>query len=151
VRIEELVNYFRYDYPQPEGDAPFSVTVDAAECPWRAGHRLVRIGLQGRQIDRAARPAGNLVFLVDVSGSMQAPNKLPLVKQALAMLVEELTENDRVAIVTYAGNAGLVLPPTSGDQKQAILAAIDRLTVAPGSRSLTSRRGSTSSQAAPTV
>ena len=128
VRIEELVNYFRYDYPQPEGDAPFSVTVDAAECPWRAGHRLVRIGLQGRQIDRAARPAGNLVFLVDVSGSMQAPNKLPLVKQALAMLVEELTENDRVAIVTYAGNAGLVLPPTSGDQKQAILAAIDRLT-----------------------
>ena len=128
VRIEELVNYFRYDYPRPEGDAPFSVTVDAAECPWRAGHRLVRIGLQGRQIDRAARPAGNLVFLVDVSGSMQAPNKLPLVKQALAMLVEELTENDRVAIVTYAGNAGLVLPPTSGDQKQAILAAIDRLT-----------------------
>jgi Ca-activated chloride channel homolog len=128
VRIEELVNYFRYDYPQPEGDAPFSVTVDAAECPWRAGHRLVRIGLQGWQIDCAARPAGNLVFLVDVSGSMQAPNKLPLVKQALAMLVEELTENDRVAIVTYAGNAGLVLPPTSGDQKQAILAAIDRLT-----------------------
>jgi Ca-activated chloride channel family protein len=128
VRIEELINYFRYDYPQPEGDAPFSVTVDAAECPWRAGHRLVRIGLQGRQIDRAARPAGNLVFLVDVSGSMQAPSKLPLVKQALAMLVEELTENDRVAIVTYAGNAGLLLPPTSGDQKQAILAAIDRLT-----------------------
>jgi Ca-activated chloride channel family protein len=127
VRIEELVNYFRYDYPQPEGDAPFSVTVDAAECPWKAGHRLVRIGLQGRQIDRGARPAGNLVFLVDVSGSMNAPNKLPLVKQALAMLVEELTENDRVSIVTYAGNAGLVLPPTTGDQKQEILAAIESL------------------------
>jgi Ca-activated chloride channel homolog len=128
VRIEELVNYFRYDYPQPQGDVPFSVTVDAAECPWRPGHRLVRIGLQGRDIDRGARPAGNLVFLVDVSGSMQAANKLALVKQALAMLVEQLTESDRVSIVTYAGNTGLALPPTTGDQKQAILAAIDRLT-----------------------
>jgi Ca-activated chloride channel family protein len=127
VRIEELVNYFRYAYPQPQGDEPFSVTVDAAECPWKAGHRLVRIGLQGRDIDRTARPAGNLVFLVDVSGSMQAPNKLALVKQALTMLVEELTENDRVSIVTYAGNAGLVLSPTTGDQKQRILAAIDSL------------------------
>ena len=128
VRIEELVNYFRYDYPQPDDDVPFAVTVDAAECPWRAGHRLVRIGLQGKDIDRGARPAGNLVFLVDVSGSMQAANKLPLVKQALAMLVEELTENDRVSIVTYAGNAGLVLPPTTGDQKKNILAAIESLT-----------------------
>ena len=128
VRIEELVNYFRYDYPQPDGDKPFSVTVEAAECPWNAGRRLVRIGLQGRDIDRGERPAGNLVFLVDVSGSMNAPNKLPLVKQALAMLVEELSENDRVAIVTYAGNAGLVLPPTTGDQKETILAAIESLT-----------------------
>ena len=128
VRIEELVNYFRYDYPQPDGDKPFSVTVDAAECPWNAGRRLVRIGLQGRDIDRGERPAGNLVFLVDVSGSMNAPNKLPLVKQALAMLVEELSENDRVAIVTYAGNAGLVLPPTTGDQKETIRAAIESLT-----------------------
>ena len=128
VRIEELVNYFRYDYPQPDGDKPFSVTVDAAECPWNAGRRLVRIGLQGRDIDRGERPAGNLVFLVDVSGSMNAPNKLPLVKQALAMLVEELSKNDRVAIVTYAGNAGLVLPPTTGDQKETIRAAIESLT-----------------------
>jgi Ca-activated chloride channel homolog len=127
VRIEELVNYFRYDYPQPQGDVPFSVTVDAAGCPWKPGHRLVRIGLQGRDIDRGARPVGNLVFLVDVSGSMQAANKLALVKQALAMLVEELTENDRVSIVTYAGNAGLALPPTTGDQKQAICAAIEAL------------------------
>jgi Ca-activated chloride channel homolog len=127
VRIEELVNYFRYDYPQPGGDAAFSVTVDAAECPWNRGHRLVRIGLQGRAVDRDARPAGNLVFLVDVSGSMQAANKLPLVQQALAMLVEELSENDRVSIVAYAGNAGLVLPPTTGDQKQTIRAAIDSL------------------------
>jgi Ca-activated chloride channel family protein len=127
VRIEELVNYFRYDYPQPEGDVPFSVSVDAAECPWKAGHRLVRIGLEGRDIDRRERPAGNLVFLVDVSGSMQDANKLPLVKQALAMLVEELSENDRVAIVTYAGNAGLALPPTTSDQKEKILAAIGAL------------------------
>jgi Ca-activated chloride channel family protein len=127
VRIEELVNYFRYDFPQPRGDAPFSVTVDAAECPWKPGHRLVRIGLKGRDIDQAARPAGNLVFLVDVSGSMQPPNKLPLVKQALTMLVEELTENDRVSIVTYAGKAGLVLPPTTGDQKQRILEAVGAL------------------------
>jgi len=127
VRIEELVNYFSYAYPQPEGDVPFSVTVDAAECPWKPGHRLVRIGIQGRDIDRQARPAGNLVFLVDVSGSMQAANKLALVKQALAMLVEELTGNDRVSIVTYAGNAGLALPPTTGDQKQRIRAAIEAL------------------------
>lgn len=127
VRIEELVNYFRYEYPQPEGDVPFSVMVDAAECPWNRGRRLVRIGLQGRAVDRDARPAGNLVFLIDVSGSMQAANKLPLVQQALSMLVEELSENDRVSIVTYAGNAGLVLPPTTGDQKQVIRAAIESL------------------------
>jgi secreted protein with Ig-like and vWFA domain len=127
VRIEELVNYFRYDYPQPKGDEPFSVTVDAAACPWREGHRLVRVGLQGRDVARDARPAGNLVFLVDVSGSMDEPDKLPLVQRALLMLVDELTENDRVAIVTYAGNAGLVLPSTSGDQKQKIRGAIEAL------------------------
>jgi Ca-activated chloride channel family protein len=127
VRIEEMVNYFRYDYPQPFGDRPFSVTLEAAECPWHSGRRLVRIGLEGRDIDRRERPAGNLVFLIDVSGSMAAANKLPLVKQALAMLVEELTENDSVAIVTYAGDAGVKLPATSGDQKGNILAAIESL------------------------
>jgi len=127
VRIEELVNYFRYASPRPEGDDPFSVTAEAAECPWRPGHRLVRIGLEGRDVARDARPAGNLVFLVDVSGSMGDPDKLPLVKQALLMLVDELTENDRVAIVTYAGDAGLKLPPTSGDQKATIRAAIESL------------------------
>ncbi len=127
VRIEELVNYFRYDYPQPKETEPFSVTLEAAGCPWRPGHRLVRIGLQGRDVNRDTRPAGNLVFLVDVSGSMNQPNKLPLVKQALTMLVEELSENDHVAIVTYAGNAGLVLPSTSGDQKERIRAAIGGL------------------------
>ena len=127
VRIEEMVNYFRYDAPQPAGDRPFSVTLEAAECPWHSGRRLVRIGLEGRDIDRRERPAGNLVFLIDVSGSMAAANKLPLVKQALAMLVEELTENDSVAIVTYAGDAGVKLPATSGDQKEKILAAIESL------------------------
>ncbi len=127
VRIEELVNYFRYDLPEPAGDTPFSVTVQAAGCPWAEGRRLVRVAVQGRTIDRRSRPAGNLVFLVDVSGSMRDADKLPLVKQALAMLVEELGEDDRVAIVTYAGEAGLVLPPTGGEQKGRILAAIDRL------------------------
>ncbi|PHY00256.1 MAG: hypothetical protein CK530_11190 [Planctomycetaceae bacterium] len=127
VRIEELVNYFPYDYPQPTGDAPFSVTMETAACPWRSGNLLLKVGLKGRQIDRRERPAGNLVFLIDVSGSMAENNKLPLVKQALGMLVEELTENDRVSIVTYAGDAGLKLPSTSGDQKQQILAAINGL------------------------
>jgi len=128
VRIEELVNYFRYDLPQPGGDAPFSVTVEATGCPWAAGRRLVRVALQGRTVDRRARPAGNIVFLVDVSGSMRDADKLPLVQRALAMLVEELGEDDRVAIVTYAGDAGLVLPPTGGERKERILAAIDSLT-----------------------
>jgi Ca-activated chloride channel family protein len=124
VRIEELVNYFRYDDPPPQGDDPFSVAIESAASPWHEGRLIVRIGLKGRDIDRGRRPAGNIVFLIDVSGSMQEPDKLPLVKQAVAMLVEELTENDRVSIVTYAGDAGLVLPPTTGDQKQRILAAI---------------------------
>ena len=128
VRIEEFVNYFRYAYPRPSGDDPFAVALEAADCPWRPGHRLVRIGIAGRDIDRAQRPAGNLVFLVDVSGSMGAPDKLPLVKQALAMLVEELAENDTVSIVTYAGDAGLKLPPTSGDQKRRIMEVIEGLT-----------------------
>ena len=132
VRIEEFVNYFRYSYPQPAGNEPFAVSLEAADCPWHSGHRLVRIGIAGREIDRRERPAGNLVFLIDVSGSMNQPDKLPLVKQALAMLVEQLTENDRVAIVTYAGDAGLKLPPTSGDEKRTILDAIDGL-VAGGS------------------
>ncbi|MFM8952257.1 MAG: von Willebrand factor type A domain-containing protein [Planctomycetaceae bacterium] len=127
VRIEELVNSFRSDDPVPDGPDPFAVSLEATACPWHKGRLLVRIGIRGRDVERASRPAGNIVFLIDVSGSMQQPDKLPLVKQALGMLVEELTENDRVSIVTYAGNAGLVLPPTTGDQKQTILAAIEGL------------------------
>lgn len=127
VRIEEFVNYFHYDDPAPAGDVPFSVNVEAAPCPWQPDHQIVRVGLAGRDVNRDQRPAGNLVFLIDVSGSMADDDKLPLVKQSLMMLVDELTENDRVAIVTYAGNAGLVLPSTSGDQKQKIRAAIQAL------------------------
>jgi Ca-activated chloride channel family protein len=125
VRIEEMINYFPYDYPQPEGDKPFSITTDVAAAPWNPKHKLVQIGLKGKQLQQA-QPS-NLVFLVDVSGSMNEPNKLPLVKQSLCLLVNELSASDRVTLVVYAGNAGLVLPPTPGDQKQKIIDAIDKL------------------------
>ena len=127
VRIEELVNYFSYSYPQPKGREPFSVNMETTECPWNVGHLLLRVGLKGKEIHRAERPASNLVFLLDVSGSMSGENKLPLLKTALLMFVAELTENDRVSIVTYAGEAGLRLPPTSGDQKAKIMQAIESL------------------------
>lgn len=127
VRIEEFVNYFDYDYPQPDGQHPFSITTEVSTCPWNPDHRLVHIGLQGRQVDKEALPDSNLVFLFDVSGSMNEPNKLPLLKQGFRLLVEQLTERDRVSMVVYAGSAGLVLPPTSGAEKATILAAIDRL------------------------
>jgi Ca-activated chloride channel homolog len=127
VRIEELVNYFHYDYPQPEGDQPFAANIEIAGCPWNAEHRLVRIGLKGREVARDRRPLSNLVFLVDVSGSMLQPSKLPLVKESLRLLTEQLGENDRVAIVVYAGNSGLVLPSTSGSEKAKILQALDGL------------------------
>jgi len=127
VRLEEMLNYFRYDDAPPAGEDPFSVSLETAACPWRSGHRLVRVGLKGREIAATARPGTSLVFLVDVSGSMNEPNKLPLVKQSLSMLVDQLTENDKVAIVTYAGDAGLKLAPTSGDQKGRIRGAIEAL------------------------
>jgi Ca-activated chloride channel family protein len=127
VRIEEMVNYFRFEYPQSEGDAPFSVTTELAGCPWNPGHKLALIGLQGKRIEEKDLPPRNLVFLVDVSGSMQDPLKLPLVKAAMGMLVESLTERDRVAIVVYAGSTGLVLPPRPGNQKAAIRQALASL------------------------
>lgn len=127
VRLEEFVNYFTYDYPEPTGDDPFSVTTEAARCPWNGDHVLVRVALKGREVHRKERPASNLVFLVDVSGSMQSANKLPLVRESLKLLTRELGDSDRVSIVVYAGNTGLVLPPTGGDRKQTILEAIDRL------------------------
>ncbi len=129
VRIEELVNYFRYDYagPKADDDAPFAAHVEVAGCPWAPEHRLVRIGIKGREIERDHRPPSNLVFLVDVSGSMDEPNKLPLVLDGLRQLTHELDENDRVAIVVYASSEGLALESTRGDNQSAILGALDRL------------------------
>jgi len=127
VRVEELINYFSYDYPQPTGAAPFSVTTDVLACPWAPTHRLVRIGLKGREVHRNERKDSHLVFLIDVSGSMSSEDKLPLVQRSLRMLTEQLDVRDRVSIVVYAGNEGLVLEPTSGRERGEILEAIDRL------------------------
>ncbi|HEX7516384.1 MAG TPA: von Willebrand factor type A domain-containing protein [Chthoniobacterales bacterium] len=127
VRVEEMINYFSYDYHEPEGDKPFSIDLDATACPWDASHRLLRIGLKGRDVATENRPASNLVFLLDVSGSMTPAERLPLVKQAMRLLVEKLTEKDRVAIVIYAGGSGLALPSTTGDRKETILRALEDL------------------------
>ena len=127
VRIEEMVNYFHYEYPQPTGNDPFSINTEISDAPWNKDHKLVLIGLQGKKIPTDNLPASNLVFLIDVSGSMSSPNKLPLVKASMKMLVDQLREQDKVAMVVYAGSAGLVLPPTSGDNKTKIKEAIDNL------------------------
>jgi Ca-activated chloride channel family protein len=127
VRIEEMINYFSYQYPEPSDGALFTVSTEVSEAPWATEHRLVRIGLKGKNIDMGQRPASNLVFLVDVSGSMSDANKLPLLKQAFRMLVNQLDERDHVSMVVYAGASGTVLPPTPGDRKSEILAALDRL------------------------
>jgi Ca-activated chloride channel family protein len=127
VEIEQLINYFDYDYPQPEADRPFAINLDATTCPWQPGHQLVRVGLQGREIQNENRGASNLVFLLDVSGSMQAAGALPLVKSGMRSLVDRLTENDRVAFVLYAGASGVALPSTRGDRKEEILRALDEL------------------------
>jgi Ca-activated chloride channel family protein len=125
VRIEEMINYFTYDYPQPKGEVPFSITTEVAACPWNESNRLMRIGIQGRDLDQWKMAPNNLVFLIDVSGSMQPPNRLPLIKSAFRVLVDQLRAEDRVGIVVYAGAAGLVLPPTS--DKDAIREALDEL------------------------
>jgi Ca-activated chloride channel family protein len=127
VRIEELVNYFPYDYAEPDGDDPIAIHTEVAPAPWKPEHQLVRIGLQARRIKTDNLPASNFVFLLDVSGSMMPDNKLPLVKSAMRLLVNQLRPQDRVAMVVYAGSAGLVLPSTPGNQKDRILDAIDRL------------------------
>jgi Ca-activated chloride channel homolog len=127
VRIEEMINYFKYDYPQPTGEHPFSINTEIAECPWNAKHRLVLIGLQGKKIPVDNLPASNLVFLIDVSGSMMSEDKLPLVQASMKLLIDQLREQDKVAMVVYAGNAGLVLPATSGADKTKIKDAIDAL------------------------
>jgi len=127
VRIEELVNYFPYDYPPPEGDVPFSASTEVGQCPWAPDHWLVRIGLQGRPLAEDKLPGRNLVFLLDVSGSMNTPDKLPLLKQAMRLLTQTLSADDRIAAVVYAGAAGLVLPSTPGDQQEKILSALEQL------------------------
>ena len=127
VRIEELVNYFPYHYAPPTGNVPFAASLEVASAPWAPEHRLVRIGLKGREVSDAQRPATNLVFLLDVSGSMDEPTKLLLVKQSLRLLVNKLRADDRVAIAVYAGASGLALPSTSASRKAEILDAIDRL------------------------
>ncbi|TXH24594.1 MAG: DUF3520 domain-containing protein [Cyclobacteriaceae bacterium] len=127
VRIEEMINYFDYEYAQPKNDHPFSITTEISVAPWNEKHKLVHIGLQGREIAKENLPASNLVFLIDVSGSMADENKLPLLKTSFKMLTKELREQDRIAIVVYAGAAGVVLPSTSGANQRAILDALDNL------------------------
>lgn len=127
VLLAEFVNYFPYQYPAPKGDAPVSLTTDIAPCPWKPEHKLVRIGVRAKDIPQDELPARNFVFLIDTSGSMDAPNRLPLVQQSLLLLVNGLTAKDKVTIVTYAGEAGLKLPTTSGSRKQAIRDAVNSL------------------------
>ena len=127
VRIEEMVNYFKYEYPQPTNGDPFSINTEISDAPWNKDHKLVLIGLQGKKIPTENLPASNLVFLIDVSGSMQTAERLPLVKSSLKMLVDQLRQEDKISIVVYAGAAGLALPPTSGADKTKIKDAIDQL------------------------
>jgi len=127
VRIEELINYFTYDYPPPQGPDPFSITTEVSQAPWNPKHQLVHIGLQGKKMQTEDLPPSNLVFLLDVSGSMNDPKKLPLLKSGFQLLVDQLSERDSVAIAVYAGAAGVVLPPTPGSEKEKIIAAINNL------------------------
>ena len=127
VRIEELVNYFNYDYLEPTGKVPFSVSTELSDCPWNSQHKLVQIGLKGKSIANNQMPASNLVFLLDVSGSMSQPNKLPLLKSAFKLLTQQLRREDRISIVVYAGASGVILSPTSGHYTQQIMDALDRL------------------------
>lgn len=127
VRVEEMVNFFKYQYPQPSDEHPFSITTEYSNCPWNKDTKLVRIGLQGKILPTDTLPASNLVFLIDVSGSMSDENKLPLVKESLKVLVSQLRDEDKISIVVYAGAAGMVLPTTSGSQKQIIIDALEKL------------------------
>jgi Ca-activated chloride channel family protein len=127
VRSEEMINYFKYDYPQPKDEHPFSISTEFSDCPWNSKHQLVLVGIQGKEYPVTAMPVNNLTFLIDVSGSMNSPDKLPLVKDGLRMLVEQMRPEDKVSIVVYAGAAGMVLPPTPGTKKEKIIAALDKL------------------------
>ncbi|REH00345.1 vWA domain-containing protein [Flavobacterium aquicola] len=127
VRVEEMVNFFKYSYPQPKDNNPFSINTEYSACPWNENHKLLKIGLQGKNIPMTNLPTSNLVFLIDVSGSMDEDNKLPLLKESMRILVKELRAKDKVSIVVYAGSAGVVLSPTSGDEKEVIMDAFDEL------------------------
>ncbi|WP_321295843.1 von Willebrand factor type A domain-containing protein [Marinifilum fragile] len=127
VRIEEMINYFNYNYEQPTGEHPFAIHHEIARCPWNNDNLLLHIGLQGKKIETDNLPASNLVFLLDVSGSMNSQNKLPLLKKAFKLLVNQLRPEDKVAIVVYAGSSGLVLPSTNGNKKEEILNALNKL------------------------
>ena len=127
VKIEEMVNYFDYKYPQPTGNHPFSINTEVAITPWNSATKIVKIGLQGKTYDNEELPASNLIFLIDVSGSMSSQNKLPLLKSAFKLLVNQLRQKDKVSIVVYAGAAGVVLKPTSGDKKEKIISALNKL------------------------
>ena len=127
VRVEEMMNFFKYTYPQPNDENPFSINTEYSECPWNTSHKLVKIGLQGKDIEPKNLPNSNLVFLIDVSGSMSDENKLPLLIQSFKVLVSQLRKDDKVSIVVYAGAAGMVLPPTSGSDKKTIINALEKL------------------------
>ncbi|PTD16606.1 hypothetical protein C6N29_00905 [Flavobacterium columnare] len=128
VRLEEMINYFSYTYPQPKDNHPFSINTEYSECPWNSNHKLLKIGLQGKKMDKNNLPPSNIVFLIDVSGSMEEENKLPLLKESMKILVKELRPQDKVSMVVYAGAAGMILPPTSGNEKNKIMNALDELT-----------------------
>jgi Ca-activated chloride channel family protein len=127
VKIEEMINYFNYDYEQPDGEHPFAVHTDVSQTPWNRDTQLVKIGLQGKDVEASELPASHLIFLIDVSGSMSAKNKLPLLKSAFKILVQQLRQKDKVSIVVYAGAAGIVLEPTSGADKQTIISSLENL------------------------
>lgn len=127
VRIEEMINYFEYDYPKPDNNQPLAINSEYSDAPWNPKHKLLKIAVQGKEISVSKLPPSNLVFLIDVSGSMDAPNRLPLVKKSLLLLVDQLREQDKIGIVTYAGNSKVALQPTSGADKQAIKEAINSL------------------------
>jgi len=127
VRTEEFINYFAYDYPQPKNDHPLSINLEYSGCPWNKDHKLIHIGLKGKQLVKEDQKPSNLVFLIDVSGSMDSPKKLPLLKKSFKLLIEQLGSEDKIAIVVYASSTGLVLPATSGSEKEKIIRAIERL------------------------
>ena len=127
IRTEELINYFNYNYAEPNTHDPISLEGEVSDCPWNKDHKLMRIGIKGEHMEKADYPASNIVFLIDISGSMSSTNKLPMLKEGIKLMVEELTPEDRISIVTYASNPGTALPPTAGDDKEAIIRAVDRL------------------------